>query len=492
MRKAGKDKLLILNIMKNRLFQKILLLLSKLVLSGFVLAQYGCKLPGICNPSQPGNSCNFMNVLINEMLHNPFQAAPSNLAYTGSPYILTEGVAINTITPTISGAVSTCTSSPDLPAGLVIDNSSCAISGVPLTGQAASNYTITAANASGSASAVINITILRLVLYVGGSSENSTPVGIAGYWRNDVWTAVPSLDPAQYSDVSSIVVSGTDVYVGGYSGNAGGLMAPGYWKNGVWVGLSQIDNTKSSEVWSLFLDGSDVYAAGYNRDNTGVAIPGYWKNGVWNPLPATINISDSMVYSIVVSGSDVYAGGFNADALGYNEPGYWKNGTWIGLSRLSTTNNSEIYTLMLDGADVYAAGYNSNGKDLPGYWKNGVWTPMPVVTGNNNGYVNSMVKSGSDIYAAGNIANAFPATLIIPGYWKNGVWVELPMIDQTQMFHDATSIAVNGTDVYIGGYSSNASGVYVPGYWKNGVWNALPAIDPANHSYVYSVYINLE
>jgi len=86
-------------------------------------------------------------------------AAPSALTYSGSPYTFTQNLAISTQTPLFSGTVTSCTASPALPTGLGINATTCAISGTPTVTQAATNHTITASNANGNTTAVINITV---------------------------------------------------------------------------------------------------------------------------------------------------------------------------------------------------------------------------------------------------------------------------------------------------------------------------------------------
>jgi|JI9StandDraft_2_1071091.scaffolds.fasta_scaffold06041_5 hypothetical protein len=83
---------------------------------------------------------------------------PTSLTYTGSPYSFPDFVTITTITPTITGTVTSCNSSPTLPTGLTLSNS-CAISGMPTVVQSNSSYTITASNSGGSTSTNIDITV---------------------------------------------------------------------------------------------------------------------------------------------------------------------------------------------------------------------------------------------------------------------------------------------------------------------------------------------
>ncbi|MCB1144914.1 MAG: putative Ig domain-containing protein [Leptospiraceae bacterium] len=85
--------------------------------------------------------------------------SPSSLTYSGSPYTMTSGAAITTITPTYNGSLTDCTSNPALPTGLSLSTSDCSITGTPTTNQSATDYTVTASNSYGSTTTTINITI---------------------------------------------------------------------------------------------------------------------------------------------------------------------------------------------------------------------------------------------------------------------------------------------------------------------------------------------
>lgn len=86
-------------------------------------------------------------------------SAPSNLVYAGSPFTFTNGSAIVTQTPTVTGTVTGCAASPSLPTGLSINTTTCAISGTPTVNQGAISYTITASNAFGNTTASVSITV---------------------------------------------------------------------------------------------------------------------------------------------------------------------------------------------------------------------------------------------------------------------------------------------------------------------------------------------
>lgn len=84
---------------------------------------------------------------------------PPKISYSGSPFVLTQNLPINPITPTITGTITSCLPNPTLPSGLSLDNTTCTISGTPTATQTAANYTITASNSSGNATATISITV---------------------------------------------------------------------------------------------------------------------------------------------------------------------------------------------------------------------------------------------------------------------------------------------------------------------------------------------
>jgi len=86
-------------------------------------------------------------------------SAPSNLVYTGSPFTFTNGATIATQTPTVTGTITNCAVTPSLPTGLILNATTCAISGTPTVNQAATSYTITASNSSGNTTASVSITV---------------------------------------------------------------------------------------------------------------------------------------------------------------------------------------------------------------------------------------------------------------------------------------------------------------------------------------------
>lgn len=79
--------------------------------------------------------------------------------YSVTTYNFYAGVAIAALSPTASGAITACAINPPLPAVLNFNTTTCAITGMPSSPQAAATYTVTATNAAGTSSASLSISV---------------------------------------------------------------------------------------------------------------------------------------------------------------------------------------------------------------------------------------------------------------------------------------------------------------------------------------------
>jgi hypothetical protein len=102
-------------------------------------------------------------------------AAPT-ISYSGI-YTYQAGQTLTApITPTLGGGAPTsCTSSPPLPTGFILNSTTCVISGTPTASAAQQNYTITATNSGGSGSGTVNIGV------TSGTPNNISLTGVASF-----------------------------------------------------------------------------------------------------------------------------------------------------------------------------------------------------------------------------------------------------------------------------------------------------------------------
>ena len=126
--------------------------------------------------------------------------APTNLSYGALNLNLTSGVAMNLITPTVNGTVSSYTYS-SLPSGLSVNSNTGVLSGTPSTPQSQTSYTITASNSAGSTSVNLSISITAPVIAPSGLSYTTNTLNL------NVGTQITSLSPTVTGTVSAYSVS---------------------------------------------------------------------------------------------------------------------------------------------------------------------------------------------------------------------------------------------------------------------------------------------
>lgn len=85
---------------------------------------------------------------------------PSALSYTPSLASGTVGTPISSLTPTVTGTVTSYSVSPALPLGLTLNASSGVISGTPSVAASSADYTVTATNGTGSTTATVTIEVV--------------------------------------------------------------------------------------------------------------------------------------------------------------------------------------------------------------------------------------------------------------------------------------------------------------------------------------------
>ena len=106
---------------------------------------------------------------------DPPASAPDGLSYT-DPNLFTQGVTIAPLVPEVRGTPSSYFVTPDLPAGLILGSNGI-ISGTPAEPRATATYLVTAANASGSSTFGVRITVHGRFT-VGGVVSGLTGTGL--------------------------------------------------------------------------------------------------------------------------------------------------------------------------------------------------------------------------------------------------------------------------------------------------------------------------
>ena len=108
---------------------------------------------------------------------------PSGLSYTPSSLSGTVDTEISSLSPSVTGTVTSYAVSPTLPVGLSISTSTGVISGTPTAVSASASYTVTATNGTGSTTATVTIEVAAAPVgstfagWSGGATATSELVG---------------------------------------------------------------------------------------------------------------------------------------------------------------------------------------------------------------------------------------------------------------------------------------------------------------------------
>ncbi len=308
--------------------------------------------------------------------------------------------------------------------------------------------------------------------YIGGDTAN-----FIIKWNGRSWS---TLGTGIGGGVKAIAVSGTDVYVGGYFIKAGGVPANNIakWDGSSW---SALGSGMSDGVLTIGISGSTVYAGG-NFLFAGDSLVDYiaqWDGTKWSSMGSGM---DGEVMSIVTTDSTVYAGGFfiyaGGDSVHY--AAMWNGSSWLPLY---LGFNGPVYSLALNQTGLYAGGLFTayRRKILAGILVNqsaphvarftGGWSALG--TGTNN-VVYSVAIQDTDLYIGGAFDTAGGVRANGVAEWNGSSWQGLDS-GMGGSFPDVYVLGISGTDLYAGGSFTMAgqdSAVYIAKYNGN-VWAPL-------------------
>ncbi|MBW7918314.1 MAG: hypothetical protein H3C52_03295 [Anaerolineales bacterium] len=414
------------------------------------------------------------------------------------------------------------------------------------------NWSALGSNGAGDGSinnSVNAIAVSGTDLYVGGDFEDvnngGTALNAADYiakWDGANWSALGSNGAGDgsispYSEVYAVAVSGSDVYVGGWFesvNNRGTVLNEAdniaKWDGTDWSALGSNgagEGSLNNDVYAIAVSGTDVYVGGAFKDvnNSGMALNeadniAKWDGTNWSALGSNGAGDGSLnfqVDAIAVSGSDLYVGG---DFYDVNNGGAvltaadkiakWDGTDWSALSSNGSGDgslNSSVNAIAISGADIYVGGWfsevNNDGTildeaDYIAKWDGTDWSALSS-NGAGNGSlsdaVNTIVVSGADMYVGGwfEDVNNGGASLGADGIvrWDGANWHAISPPFQGALNSEVSAVAVNGTDVYVGGSFTNANGIASADYiakWDGTNWSALGSNGAGNGSLDYTVY----
>ncbi len=335
-------------------------------------------------------------------------------------------------------------------------------------------------------------------VYVGGGFTNVGDVNTSNIakWNGSEWSALGSGIPGgqggcQVCQVIAIAVRGSDVYVGGYFGAAGGVTAPNIakWNGSEW---SALGSGLGYYVLSLAVSGTDVYAGGTFTTAGGVSANqiARWNGSQWSPLSSGVN---DRVTALASQGGALYVGGYfsGSSELGLNHIAKWNGSQWSPLGFSSGVNTYQL-TIGAGGGNIYVGG--SPGFTIAGRasvsniakWNGSEWSALGSGV---DGAVYAIAVNGSDVYVGGAIYTA--GGVIAPGIakWNGTEWSALGSGVNGQVH----AIAVGVNELYVGGIFNTAGGISANNIakWNGTEWSTLGSgVNNGVNNYVNTIAVN--
>jgi len=376
---------------------------------------------------------------------------------------------------------------------------------------------------------------VRGPIFSAEGSGEANPEALAA----NQWGKLGSGGGALNDSVVDIAVSGTDVYVVGSFLNAGGIPAAdrvAKWDGSSWSSLGANAGGGAPIWYSIYtvaVSGSDVYVGGsfsYVDDGAtrietadGIA---RWDGTHWHALgndgAGDGALKGGYVYDIAVNGSTVYVGGHftnvNNNGTVLNAADYiakWDGINWSALGSNGSGEgslNNQVDALTLDASgNLYVGGHfinvesgtilgTLNSADYIVKWNGSNWSAIGTGSAPNygslNGAVTTIALSGTDVYVGGSFIHVNNKGTVINeanyiAKFNGSDWSALGNngVGGGSLGYSVSDILIDGSNIYVAGgftdVNSNGSVRFNADYiakWNGSAWSGLGNNGAANGS----------
>ncbi|MEW6126674.1 MAG: C25 family cysteine peptidase [Acidobacteriota bacterium] len=389
------------------------------------------------------------------------------------------------------------------------------VSGTPKIAKWNTTTSTWSALGTGADNAVNALAFVGSDLYAAGLFSSMS--GVSGTsriakWNGSSWSAVGTGTGANLG-LNSLAVNGTDLYIGGGVTNIHGVAVSRVAKyattTGTWSALGNIaTNSLNNSVNALAISGGFLYVGGSFTSVTGVSgTSGIARFNLTTNTWSTVGGGVSgTVFALGVNGSDIYVGGNITLAGGgsVNRVARFDGSSWSALGTLSNNGvigeSATVNAFAASGGFVYVGGFFSNAGNGAGNclarWNGSSWSAIISGNGigsNGLGAVNAIAVNGTDVYVGGRFTGVggIPANGIAK--WNGTTWSAMGTgLVGIAGLGIANAIAVNGTDVYVGGFFSTAGGVSANNIakWNGTSWSALGSPTNGVNNEVKAIAVN--
>ena len=350
----------------------------------------------------------------------------------------------------------------------------------------------------GVSSSVITIAVDGNRVYAGGGITNAGGVTTKGLacWDGTNWTSVGGgVDAGTNTAVEALLMDGNNLYVGGNFTNAGGqaINRIAKWDGTNWTALgSGITGATNAYVRAMIKSGTNLFVTGYFTNAGGVTVTNIarWDGAQWAAVGGGISPSAS---ALAVNGPFLFVAGTLASAGGIavSNVARWDGTNWSNIGGLSSASSTGVMGTYADALAVdqngglLAGGYftlaGSTAVQCMARWDGTNWGTLGADTcAGTAGYSLNTVyglAAGTDaLYAGGFFGMAGHTFANQVARWDGTNWSALGAgIIGKMTLGRVVGMALNGSDLYVGGTFTNAGGITASNIakWDGASWSAL-------------------
>jgi hypothetical protein len=305
---------------------------------------------------------------------------------------------------------------------------------------------------------------------VANGGRTNAPLSL---WDGKQWSVPAVFKGPSALTINDMLFVGNTLYAAGSFTNVGGVEARGLarWDGTNWsgVGVSGICYALAAEGGSLYVGGNFTNANGVSVTNVGM-----YDGSAWHALGAGIgSYAGYSVRALAVRNGQVYAGGYftNSGAQWVTNLAVWNGTAWSGVGGAL---NDRVLALGFSGSDLYAGGYFTQAGSMVANglarWDGTNWSPLGSGISGASAVVTSLAAFNGAVYVTGSFTNAGGLPAICFGVWNGSAWANAGDLSGA-----GYRVVANGDRLLVGGNFNTAGGGWVGLFasWQGGRWNAF-------------------
>jgi trimeric autotransporter adhesin len=263
--------------------------------------------------------------------------------------------------------------------------------------------------------------------------------------------------------------------------------------DGTFRGATRVEGAAGTAAWTLV---SDLAAGEPPRFAPAGDTSSPAANGSWSALGSQSQgggALDGWVFALAVSGGDLYVGGEFINAAGIataDNIARWDGNAWSALGSDASGDGAldhRVLALAVSGGDLYVGGEFTDAAgiataDYVARWDGSAWSALGSDASGDGALdwrVNALAVSGSDVYVGG----AFTDASGIPGAddiarWDGSAWSALgsDASGEAALDDSVHALAISGSDLWVGGKFTDAAGIATADHvarWDGSAWSAV-------------------